>query len=118
MILSKALHAVAGGDVAKARYPKGQGVDQGFTQDDLGTGLECRKVPHPAMRAGQVQMFRRPRSQIIPALAAVDFDHLALRVKDGHDQRAVEVLVTALPINPDRHQPTAQLGPSFPVLCR
>ena len=61
----EALDAVARRHVAEARAPEGQRVDQRLAQDDLLARLERRDVEDAAVRAGQVEVQRRPRPQLV-----------------------------------------------------
>lgn len=113
VLIGEALDAVGRRDVAVARTPEGQRVDQGFAQDDLFAGLQRDSVEHaPAapVACRQVQMLRGAGAQVVQELPAVDLDHAALLVEDGNDQRAVEVLVAALAVQADLGQACADVG--------
>src|SRR5574341_1647212 len=71
VLRGEAVHPVARRDMAVARTPEGQRIEQRLAEDHFLRTLEARGVPDAAMRAGQVEMQRRPLAQIISELPPV-----------------------------------------------
>ena len=94
----EAVDAICTRDVAEARAPQGQSINDGFAQEPFllpAAGPQRRRVPHRPMLAGQVQVQRRPLPQGPRDLAGVHLRHVAVLVEDRDDHRAAEVLVAA-----------------------
>ena len=88
--------AVSRGDIGKAVANPGEGVDQRFTQDDLGRG-ETLWIPDPLVRSGKVEMMRCSASEVAVNFPAVEFCDFPILADNGDNQRSSEMLMaTAL----------------------
>ena len=118
VFLGKAVHSVNRGHVAIARAPEGQRIDQRFAEDDVFRDREPRFVPHPAMRSWQVQVIGCSGAQIRCDLAPIHLHHLAAQIEDRNHHGAVEVLVSALAVDAELLQASAQRCTSSTVRGR
>ena len=105
MVRREAVHAVAGRDIPVARNPERQGVYQRLAEDDFLRRDQRLFIPHAAMFAFQVQVQRRSLAQLRRDLAPVHLRHVTGWRNDRDNQRAVEMLVAALPVNAQLLQP-------------
>lgn len=116
-ILRQRIGTVSGGDVAKAADPEGHRVDERSGEDHLALATgEGFPVPDTARRAGQVQVGRCARAQVVPDLPAVDLDDLAVVAEDRDDKRAIEMLVARGAVKADALQLTSDRGARLAVL--
>ncbi len=118
MVVGEPVYPVAGRYLAEPRTPEGKRVDQRFTEDDFFRDGQRRFVPHPAQRAGQVQVIVRPLAQVGVDLAPVHLHYLALGVDDRDYHRAVKVLVPALADDAGVLKPASHFRAALPVLLR
>jgi hypothetical protein len=107
VVTGEALRPVARRHLPEARHPERHRVDQALAQDDHLARRQRLHVPHPLVRARQVQVHRRALAQLPRDLPSVDLRHPALLVEDRHHQAAVEVLVAARAVHPELLQPPA-----------
>src|SRR5215831_12763590 len=99
-----------GGDMPEPGAPECQRVDQRLGKDDLIAGGERLDVPHAAVRAGQIQVLRGPRPQVVADLPAVDLSDRAVLAKHGDDQRPGEMLMPGGPEDAQLLQPAPDIG--------
>ena len=109
--MGEALDAVGGRDVAEACAPECECVDERLAEDDFLRGDEGLDVEDAAVRAGEVEMERRAGAQLVSwrDLPAVGAEGLAPLAEDRDDERAVEVLVAAVPEDSELLEPCADL---------
>jgi hypothetical protein len=103
--------------VAEPGAPERQRVDHRLADDHL-PGLDRLGVPDAPVRARQIQVRRRAWPQVIADLAPVHPHHRPRRVDHREHDRAVEVLMAAVPQDAKRLQPGAQLGARLAVAGR
>lgn len=110
MIRGPPRRAAGGGHVSEPVAPQRECVDHRLGDDQLihPRRDQPRGVEDTGMRAGQVQVARRPGPQVIADLAAVHLTHVPLGVEDRDDQRAGEMLVPGLPHEPERLEAGAE----------
>ena len=103
MIVGEAFDAIGAGDVAIARTPERQRVDQRFAQDDFLVRLQCLHVEHATatLARGQVQMLGCACAQVVQELAAIHLKDVAVFIAHRHDQRTVEMLVAGFAVDAD-----------------
>ena len=118
MVGCEAVHPVARGYIPVARAPKGQRVDQRLAQDDVLGSDQRLFIPHAPMLAFQVQVVVRPAAQIVVDLPPVHLRHVTGWRNHRHDQRAVEMLVAALPVDAQLLQPAPHCRAVGAVLRR
>jgi len=111
----EAFDAVARRDVAEAGGPEGEGVDEGFAEDDLLLALEPLGVEDAAVRPREVEMERRAGLEIVADLAAVDLRDVAGIVEDRDDEGADEVLVARVAEEAELLEPGAHLEAGLAV---
>ena len=97
MVIGKSFNAVAGSHIVVACMPEGHGIHQRFTQNDFTHTLQAAFIPNAAMRPWQIQMQRW--IDAFRDLAAINFGHIARRVKHRYHQTAVEVFMAAVTQN-------------------
>ena len=105
MVLSEAVHAVTGRHIAVARAPKGQRIDQRLAQDDVLRRDQRLFVPYAPMIAGKIQVQGRSLAQARRDLPSVHLHHVTGWRNHRDNQRAVEMLVAALPVDAQLLQP-------------
>ena len=125
MLIGKPFNPIRARHVPIARTPERQRINQGFAQNNFFARHQCDFIKHtPTARfiRRQIQMLRCPRPQIIANLSAVELtDRAGLQIiqrKHRHHQRAVEVLMPALPVHPQLLQSRANLRPVFSLPVR
>ena len=99
-----------------ARHPEAHGVQKRFTQDHLIRPGDALRVPDALVRAGQIQMFGRTLPEVIKELAAIGFHHMAIPIKDRHNDGPGKMLVPALPQEADLLQAPTLLRTRLAVL--
>ena len=105
MVRCEAIHAIARGYIAVARNPERQRVDQRFAQDDFFRCDQGFFIPHAPVLAFQVQVVAASLAQIRRDLPPVHLHHVTGWIDDRDNQRAVEMLVAALPVDAQLLQP-------------
>ena len=111
-LVSKTIHAVAGGHVPIARAPERERIDQRFTQDDFFRRDQRWLVPYATMRTWQIQVLRCVFAQQMTRrdFAPVHLHHFAFQVEDRNHYRAAQVFASVFAEH-------AYLGQASALLC-
>ena len=115
--IGEAVDAVARRDVTVTSRPEGQGIDQGFTQDNFLVVRQRFEIEHALMWPRQIQVIDRALAQVVVEFAAVQFQHLVVIHHRDH-QRTVEVFMATFAQDAQGLQAPTDFSTGLAVLLR